>query len=436
MDDNQFENSYNREADWGRTAGTGQKINSTVTLNMPKRTTLALTTIGWATGRPYSITLGSDTNGDSNNNFGHLFTDRANTLLFNQDVLTIQRPLDPKATGYDFGFKFQMMYGSDARYTHFLGEFDKSIGGRNQFDIVEAHALWRLPWLTSAGMDVKAGQYVTLEGAEVIYAPDNLLYTHSYIFNFGIPFKHTGVMTTTHLNPVVDIYAGIDTGVNTTFGNSLNCLNCGDNNNAAAFHGGIGLNYLDGALTILATTHIGPENPNTTAVQAACACNPNSALRYLNDITTVWKVNDNLTLTNDLNYARDDGFNATGYGVAQYFAYTINDWLKLVGRGEIWRDHNGFFVGSFPGNLDFVKVEHGDPTAVVIGGGATTYGAITLGLNIKPTTLWVWKAPDGTVIRPEIRYDASLNNTTPFGGGTKSSQFTFASDIIIPFKIK
>src|ERR1700674_1283361 len=59
-------------------------------------------------------------NGDSNNNFGHLFTDRANSLLFNQDVLTIQRPLDPKATDYDFGFKFQMMYGSDARYTHFL----------------------------------------------------------------------------------------------------------------------------------------------------------------------------------------------------------------------------------------------------------------------------------------------------------------------------
>jgi len=119
--------------------------------------------------------------------------------------------------------------------------------------------------------------------------------------------------------------------------------------------------------------------------------------------------------------------------VAQYFGYAINDWLKIVGRGEIWRDNNGFFVGSFPGNLDFVKFEHGDPTAIAFGGGATTYGALTLGLNIKPP---VPKTFDGLVIRPEIRYDTSLNGTTPFGAGTKSSQFTFGGDVIIPFKVK
>src|SRR6266568_9422881 len=288
-------------------------------------------------------------------NFGHLFTDRANTLLLNQAMLTIQRPLDPKATGFDSGFKFQVMYGSDARYTHFLGEFDESITDRNQFDIVEAHALFHLPWLTSGGVDLKIGQYVTLEGAEVINAPDNALYTHSYIFNFGIPFKHTGILSTTHVNPMLDIYLGVDTGVNTTFGNHLDCFNCGDNNRAAAFHGGFGLNLLDGALTVAATTHIGPENPNTTAVRLACACDPNTALRYLNDVTVIWKATDKLTLTSDLNYIRDDGFNATGYGVAQYATYAINDWLKITGRGEIWRDNNGFFVASFPGNLDFVR---------------------------------------------------------------------------------
>jgi hypothetical protein len=257
----------------------------------------------------------------------------------NQALLTVQRPLDPKASGYDFGFKFQAMYGSDARYTHFLGEFDQSISGRNQFDIVEAHALFHLPWLTSGGVDVKVGQYVTLEGAEVIYAPDNALYSHSYIFNFGIPFKHTGIMTTTHVSPILDVYAGIDTGVNTTFGNRFDNFNSGDNNKAAAFHGGIGLNLLDGALTVLATTHIGPENPNVSSV-ALAGINPNTALRYLNDVTIVWKATDKLTLTTDLNYIRDDGFNATGGGVAQYATYALNDWLKITGRGERGRgDH-------------------------------------------------------------------------------------------------
>jgi len=147
---------------------------------------------------------------------------------------------------------------------------------------------------------------VTLEGAEVINAPDNALYTHSYIFNFGIPFKHTGILTTTHVNPMLDIYLGVDTGVNTTFGNHLDCFNCGDNNRAAAFHGGFGLNLLDGALTIAATTHIGPENPNVTPVILA-GVDPNSALRYLNDVTVVWKATDKLTLTTDANYIRDDG---------------------------------------------------------------------------------------------------------------------------------
>src|SRR6202022_4131921 len=115
----------------------------------------------------------------------------------------------------------------------FLGEFTHAINSRYQVDIVEAYLSAHLPWLTSGGIDIKAGHYVTLEGIEVITAPDNLLYSHSYIFNFGIPFKHTGVLTTTHLNSVVDIYAGIDTGVNTSLGK-------GDNNDAAAFHGGIG----------------------------------------------------------------------------------------------------------------------------------------------------------------------------------------------------
>jgi len=262
---------------------------------------------------------------------------------------------------------------------------------------------------------------------------DNALYSHSYIFNFGIPFKHTGVIATTHLNPMLDVYTGVTTGVNTTFGNHLDCFNCGDNNKAAAFHGGFGLNLLDGALVVAATTHIGPENPNTTAVRLACACDPNSALRYLNDVTAIWKATDKLTFTTDLNYIRDDGFNATGGGVAQYVSYQINDWLKITGRGEIWRDNNGFFVASFPGNLDFVYIEHGNPLGVAISGGSTTYGALTLGLGIKPP---VPKELEGLTIRPEIRYDASLNNTTPFGGGTKSSQFTVGGDIIIPFKVR
>lgn len=350
-------------------------------------------------------------------NFGHLFTDKEGKPLLNQAILTIERPIDVSSPNVDVGFKLQGMYGSDARYTHFLGELDGVTNHRNQFDIVEAYGQVHLPILTAGGVDIKAGQFVTLEGAEVIYAPSDFFYSHSYIFNFGIPFKHTGVLTTTHVSKTLDIYAGITSGVNTT-------LWKGDNNGSPSFHGGLGLNLLGGGLTIYATTSIGPEIPRGTA-----GVRPNKDLRYLNDVTVIWKINGKLTSTTDLNYIHDDGFDASGGGVAQYFTYAVNDQLGIGIRGEVWRDDDGFFVAAFPGNRDFVNAEKGKP-ATVIGGGRTTYGAVTLGLNIKPP---MPKVAGALLVRPEIRYDWSLNDTTPFAAGTRGHQLTVAADVILMF---
>lgn len=359
-------------------------------------------------------------------NFGHLFTDRANTPILNQISLIAQRPIDPNAKAIDFGFKVQLLYGGDARYTHYLGEFDYSINNFNQFDVVEAWGIAHLPYIFSGGIDVKVGQFVTLEGAEVINAPDNLFYSHTYIFNFGIPFKDTGVMTIAHVTPMLDIYAGAVTGVNTSIGWP------GDNNGAAAFEGGFGLNLLNGNLTVLATTHIGPENPSLFA--PICACNPNSTLRYLNDVVVTWKATDKLTFITDANYIRDDGWGGVqGYGVAQYASYAVNDWLKVNGRAEVWRDQNNFFVAGYPGNFDFVNLEHGYPSGAFFAPGPTTYLELTAGLNITPVLPKETPYLKTILIRPEIRYDSALNNTTPFAGGTKSSGFTFGGDLILKF---
>ena len=117
-------------------------------------------------------------------------------------MMTINKPTDPNATGFDWGFKVQGMYGSDARYTHFLGIFDQNPGPgyENQFDIVEGDvSCCTLPFPTAGGMDVKVGMYPTPLGYEVIDPSGNPFYSHSYIFNFGLPLKHTGILTTSHL---------------------------------------------------------------------------------------------------------------------------------------------------------------------------------------------------------------------------------------------
>jgi hypothetical protein len=368
------------------------------------------------------ITFNPDSPADGIN-FGHLFTDRANKPLLNQLMLTAARPLDPKATGVDFGFKLQGLYGSDARFTHSFNLLDRSISGRNQIDIVEANGLLHLAGIGEGGVDVKLGIFPSPMSAESIDASANALYSHSYIFNFGVPFKHTGLLTTTHLTSALDLYLGVDTGVNAFLGEK------GDNNDALAGQLGIGLNLLDGNLTIVALSHIGPENPEGAVDFAGNPIRVNSALRYLNDVLVTWKITDALTSTTDLNFIHDDGLHASGGGVAQYLTYSLSDQWTLIGRAEIWRDDKGAFVAKFPANLDAVNAARGFPNTAV-SGGSTTYGALTLGANFKPS---VPKAIDGFVIRPEIRVDDALNGTRPFNNGTSSHQVTFAADFILPF---
>ena len=269
-----------------------------------------------------------------NQNFGRLFDDRANEPLLNQAVINFERALVPQPGEFDWGFKLQFMYGSDARFIHSLGLFDRTAHEMLQPDLVEAYLNLHLPVITEGGLDLRLGKFVTLEGAETIDPRPNFFYSHSYIFNFGIPFNHTGALATFHANKWIDLYAGLTRGVNTSID---------DNNDSLAFDGGIGLNLLDGKLTALATTHIGPETVND-----------NHDKRYVNDITITAKPTKNFTSITDLNYIYDEAADATGYGVAQYFIYTSNDLLSIGVRGEIWRETDGFYVVSFAENDDAI----------------------------------------------------------------------------------
>jgi hypothetical protein len=367
-------------------------------------------------------------------NWGQLFTDHANQVQLNQLLLTANKPLDPKNSDYQWGFKVQFMYGSDARYTQFLGELNRvNPNDRNQLDVVEANVLAHLPWLTDGGIDLKVGQYPTPLGYETIDPSTNPFYSHSYIFQFGLPFKHTGGLATVHVNDVLDIYGGIDTGTNTTFGP------LGDNNGAVGGIGGFNLTYLGGKLTILALTHFGPDD--ATRALAPIGVNANGQWRFYNDVVVTWKATDTWTFVTETNWARDGygfvGKPVNGFGVAQYASYALTDTVTLNGRLEAWRDDNNFFVAAFPANNSFVQFEQGFPTTVNTAPGTnSTYGALTLGVTWKPEV----PAPiTGLLLRPEIRWDHAFTNNKPFNnnppantGGTPNS-FTFGGDVVLTF---
>ena len=357
---------------------------------------------------------------DSRRNFGQLFTDLSNRPVLNQLLGTVSRDVDPKATSPDFGFKFQLMYGSDARIVHTLGVFDQLIHNRNQLSIVEANVTAKLPGVFANGLDIKAGIYPTPLGVELIDPKNNAFYSHSYIFNYGLPFKHTGILATAHVSDIVDLYFGIDSGTNVAIG-----YGTGDNNNRPGGIAGFGLNVPGGKVTVLALTHIGPENSRRNTPFA------NERLRYFNDVAIVWKATDKLTLTTELNYVKDDGFRAEAYGIAQYASYAINDQVALNGRVEFFRDNNNFFVANPVAERDLANLQRGTFSRIITAPRATTYSAYTVGLTYKPAGLP--PALTTAMFRPELRYDQTLNNSRAFNDGKDRGVFTIAADIVLGF---
>ncbi len=357
---------------------------------------------------------------DNRRNFGRLFDDNSNRPVLNQFLVTLGRTVDPKATSPDVGFKLQLMYGSDARIVHTLGVFDQLIHDRNQIDIVEANVTVRLPGLFANGLDIKAGLYPTPLGVELIDPKTNAFYSHSYIFNYGLPYKHVGALATAHVSDLIDLYLGIDSGTNVAVG-----YGNGDNNNRPGGIAGIGFNMLDGKLTVLALSHMGPENSKRNTPFA------NSAMRYYNDLAVVWKATDKLTLTTEGNYVREDGFRAEAWGIAQYASYALSDTVTLNGRAELYRDNTNFFVSTPVAERDYVALERGVFSRFILAPKPTTYTEFTAGLTYKPS--WAPQQLSTLLIRPEVRYDQTLNNSRVYNDSKDRGAVTLAADVIIGF---
>ena len=349
-------------------------------------------------------------------NFGRLFDDKANTVLLNQLQLTATRPINSAATGYDLGFILQATYGADARYTHYLGEFNRLTSDRNQFTVLQADLLLHTPWLVQGGIDLKLGQFVTPIGYETIDPSTNPFYSHSYLFNFG-PFQHTGLQAVVHVSPTLDLYAQVDTGESTTFDG-------GDNNAEPAGLVGFGLNnLLGGKLTILALSHLGPENATN-----AIGSNANNEMRYESDVVATYKATPKLTLVGEAQWQHDDSVGADSYGAAGYLSYALTPTLAANFRGEVYRDNAGFFVAAYPGTLDPVRALNGLPNTT-FGQGRQTYSEWTWGVSYKPAIPHVALL----AIRPEIRWDKSFSGGHPYDAGTSTGNITLATDVILGF---
>jgi hypothetical protein len=376
-----------------------------------------LNVFGWIqnsfTGNPSLSTDGT--------NFGVTPNHLANQWMGNQYYLVVERPVD-KSDSVNFGFRTDLLLGNDWQFNHMHGLFDSAfvLNSFAGFDPAQFYASIHLPILTRLGLDIRGGRWYALGGSEGVPALSRPLLSVPYMFNYGQPFTHFGVLSVLHLSENLHWYNGaingwdrwVDENYHWGYVGSLRWA-ANDYRTQFAMTGIWGPNQFPRFLP--ANTQIFPDG-YVNIPSLAGAVNPGYAR---NDRTLLtWVLSHRWTDKLTQNIETDQGWehaipglasggrngapaNDEWYSFGNWFLYSFRDNLMGVWRSEWFRDVAGSRTG-FPGN----------------------FYEMTLGMIVKPRP-WL-------LIRPEIRFDWS-QFSHPFDNGTQSHQLTLAVDMILRF---
>ncbi len=118
----------------------------------------------------------------------------------NQYYLVIENPIE-QTDSVNFGFRVDNMFGNDWQFNYMQGLFNRAFPPDHfaGYDLSQLYGEAHLPILTPGGLDVKGGLWYTLAGYEQVPAIARPLLSVPYMFNYGQPFRHVGVVTTLHL---------------------------------------------------------------------------------------------------------------------------------------------------------------------------------------------------------------------------------------------
>lgn len=203
----------------------------------------------------------------------------------------------------------------------------------NNFEVQEAYLTYNIPLFN--GIQMKAGKFVTLIGAEVLEAPYNYNVSRSYMFGLAIPFTHTGILFSHQFTDQIGLTAGIVNGYD----------NVVDNNDGKSFLGQLALEPFDG-LSWSFNGIVGPEQTDT-----------GEATRGLFDTVLTYSPMENLEFNLNYDYAQEgkaglDGGDATWQGLAGIVsiggALFDPGWepFSLAVRGEWFSDRDGARTGT------------------------------------------------------------------------------------------
>ncbi|NOT12121.1 MAG: porin [Methylococcaceae bacterium] len=393
---------------------------------------------GWANA---GITYNA-TDPESNFNGPVTFGDRSAEFQLNQLNMYVQRAVATEGSSWDFGGRFDIMFGTDSIFTQAYGvpaldvntanprnrsTWDLTLlgGSENRFyDFALPQAYLESYVPVGNGLNLKIGHFYTPIGYETVPAPDNFFYTHAYTMQYGEPFTHTGVMGNYAVNGNWSVMGGVVTGSAT-----------------GGWDGGWD-KHLGNWSGLMGTTWTSTDKGTSLNVAGTYgATSENSSASWaLYSIVLKHNITDkmHLMLQHDHGFASNifangtpDSVDAEWYGINSHLTYDVTDTIVAGMRAEWFRDQNGFRVCS-PGRVSAATDNQGVSYAAnfLSTCSAASYYAITAGVT--------WKPKKWLSLRPNVRYDWADSQTRMFdvdssGTGQTSDQFLFSTDMTITF---
>jgi hypothetical protein len=135
-------------------------------------------------------------------------------MELNQFVVYLERMPDEKQTDHiDWGFRISGVYGLDYRFMISRGLFSDQLLIHNSyygFDMPMVYFDLYIPYVAQ-GMNIRIGRIISEPDIEAQLAPNNLMASHSIVYGFD-DYTQTGIFTTTKINDMWTIQAGISCG--------------------------------------------------------------------------------------------------------------------------------------------------------------------------------------------------------------------------------
>ncbi|MDP2097038.1 MAG: outer membrane beta-barrel protein [Methylobacter sp.] len=154
------------------------------------------------------------------------FGDRANEFGMQQLYGYIEREVNAEGSSWDFGFRADILYGTDARFTT-QANFDDNLvlDSSSRFYKLAFPQVYATVFAPIGnGLTTKIGHFYTIIGNEVVTAPDNFFFSHAYTMQYGEPFTHTGILSSYPLTKNISLSGGVVSGWDSFFQEPANFL--------------------------------------------------------------------------------------------------------------------------------------------------------------------------------------------------------------------